>query len=452
MAILENLEQELMEDNEMVKFDNLEQELQEARSEYCGELYDDSAETDIIAAAHVGNLTLVEHLIEKGADVNVRGSDYYGRTALIEAVIWGHKTIIEILLKNGAQVNDRENVDFDQFIWGCSAILHADDEEAIDILLKYGANIDDIGPIEGNGLLHKAVEQSNLDRINFLLSRNASIDLEMQNGMTPLMIAVKIGNFEIIKLLVGNGADVNHRDKIGLSVLQLAKVLEKKEIEKFLVENGAFDNNPRLESLTIYQPDGYGVENYFMIATKRIITDDGTIHIFSYGTGFTSRWYDLAACRRLYFCVKDSKLLYHLAGCEHRWYHFVEYDDEGNSKEIRLDKGSEDLSVNFTDIQKKLKDCKLPPKTIVKFKPNKIDGIDMDEEFASLKKFFNEYIEINEIEVIIPESNFTFYYPMFQFTDKGADFCGEATYSETSNFSEELLKIIGSVYGIYFRI
>jgi len=34
MAILENLEQELMEDNEMVKFDNLEQELQETRSRY----------------------------------------------------------------------------------------------------------------------------------------------------------------------------------------------------------------------------------------------------------------------------------------------------------------------------------------------------------------------------------------------------------------------------------
>ena len=34
MAILENLEQELMEDNEMVKFDNFGQELQEARGRY----------------------------------------------------------------------------------------------------------------------------------------------------------------------------------------------------------------------------------------------------------------------------------------------------------------------------------------------------------------------------------------------------------------------------------
>jgi len=433
----------------MAILENLEQEIYEAREDYYRIPNVDSSEEDIIAAAHVGNLALVEHLIENGVDVNVVND--YGETALIEAVSWGHKTIIEILLMNGADVNHRENLDFEQFIWGCSAILHADDEEAIDILLKYGANIDDIGPIEGNGLLHKAVEQSNLDRINFLLSRNASIDLEMQNGMTPLMIAVKIGNLEIVRLLVGNGADVNHRDKIGLSVLQLAKVLEKKEIEKYLFENGAFDNNPRLESLTIYQPDGYGVENYFMMATKRIINDDGTIHIFSYGTGFTSRWNDLAACRRLYFCVKDNKLLYHFAGCEHEWYHFVEYDDEGNSKEIRLNNGSKDLFGNFSDIQKKLKDCKLPTKTIVKFKPNKIDGIDMDEEFASLKKFFNEYVEIHEIEVIIPDSNFTFYYPMFRFTEKGADFCGEATYSESLNDPQNLPKNYYRAYGLYYH-
>ena len=192
---------------------------------------------------------------------------------------------------------------------GCTAILLAEDEDIIDLLLDHGANIDDIGLVEGKGLLHKAVERSDQNRINFLLSRNASIDLEMQNGMTSLMIAVNSGNIDIVRLLVSSGADVNHRDKIGVSVLQLVKLSGNKEVENFLIENGAIDNCPRIESLEIYQPDGYGVDNYFMGATKAIETDDGTINVFFYGTGFASRWYDLAGCRRIYLCVKDDKVI-----------------------------------------------------------------------------------------------------------------------------------------------
>lgn len=44
----------------MAKLENLEQELQEARREYHGKNSQDFSEEDIIAAAHVGNLALVE--------------------------------------------------------------------------------------------------------------------------------------------------------------------------------------------------------------------------------------------------------------------------------------------------------------------------------------------------------------------------------------------------------
>ena len=317
--------------------------------------------------------------------------------------------------------------------------------------MKYGANIDDIGLMHGKGLLHKAVEESNLDRIKFLLSRNASIDLEMQNGMTPLMIAVKNQNLEIVKLLVVNNADVNHRDKIGVSVLQLAKLSGNKEVEKYLTFNGAYDNNPRLEYLEIYQPDDYGVDNYYMGAMKSIQSNDSTLHIFFYGTGFTSRWFHLSECRRLYFCVKSDRLMYYFAGNTHDWFHFVEYDDEGFGKLLCLDNASKDLAKNFPSVKKKLKNSAIHGLTVLMFKPNGIEDIDIDAEFASLKKFFNKYVEISEIEEQIQDSNFSFYYSMPRFTEKGADFCGEVTYSESSNYPDEIMEIIGPVIGRYYR-
>jgi hypothetical protein len=266
------------------------------------------------------------------------------------------------------------------------------------------------------------------------------------------MIAVRNKDIEIVKCLVNRGADVNHRDKIGVSVLQLAKLSGNKEIENFLIENDAVDINPRVESLDIYQPDGYGIDNYFMGASKAIETDDGTTHVFFYGTGFTSRWYDLAACRRLYFCLKEDKLLYHFAGRENGWYHFVEYDIEGHNRSISLEKGSKDLAKEFPDIKAKLNDCRIPPRVILKFKPNKIDDIDIDAEFDALKKFFNKYVEIIDVDEKIPGSNFTFYYPMPRFTDKGTDFCGEMTYAESSNSLKNLPKNYYTAFNYYFRI
>jgi hypothetical protein len=382
-------------------------------------------------AAQDGDLSTVKQLVESGFDVN--DLDDGERTALMNAASGGHHNVVDFLLRNGADVNLREEIYTEQGYLGYTAILMVKEEKTIDLLLKYGANIDDIALVDGKGLLHWEVQGTDINRINFLLSRNASIDLEMQNGMTPLMIATRNKDIEIVRHLVKKGADVNHRDKIGVSVLQLAKNSGNKEIENYLVENGAIDNNPRFESLNIYQPDGYGIDNYFMGASKAIETDDGTTHVFFYGTGFASIWSDLSACRRLYFCIKDNRLLYHFAGRENGWYHFLEYDNEGHSRSIRIDNGSEDIDESFPEIKAKLRDCSIPSKIRLQFKPNAIDGIDIEEEFAALKKFFNEYVEIIDIDVEISGSNFTFYYPMFRFTEKGADFCGEVTYAESSN-------------------
>jgi ankyrin repeat protein len=61
----------------------------------------------LIVAARNGHIKIVELLLLRGADVNVRDKEQ-GTTALIAAAQQGHKEIVELLLKNGADINARE--------------------------------------------------------------------------------------------------------------------------------------------------------------------------------------------------------------------------------------------------------------------------------------------------------------------------------------------------------
>ena len=60
-------------------------------------------DTILIEAADNGHLNVVKLLIEKGADVNLKGEAWYG--PLHAAAAKGHIEVVKILLENGADVN-----------------------------------------------------------------------------------------------------------------------------------------------------------------------------------------------------------------------------------------------------------------------------------------------------------------------------------------------------------
>ena len=59
--------------------------------------------TALHAAAAAGRESVVQLLLEKGADVNAQGGQY--GNALHAAVLGGHKRIVQLLLEKGADVN-----------------------------------------------------------------------------------------------------------------------------------------------------------------------------------------------------------------------------------------------------------------------------------------------------------------------------------------------------------
>jgi ankyrin repeat protein len=63
--------------------------------------------TALQAAAQVGNQTLVERLLDAGADVNAEGCYHNGVTAVYAAAEVGHLSIVRLLVKEGADVEMR---------------------------------------------------------------------------------------------------------------------------------------------------------------------------------------------------------------------------------------------------------------------------------------------------------------------------------------------------------
>ena len=67
----------------------------------------------------------------------------------------------------------------------------------------------------------------------------ASVNTQMKNGNTPLMLAVNNNNIEVVKLLISKGADVNAIDEFDRSALFFAVSNDNIGIAKVLINNGA---------------------------------------------------------------------------------------------------------------------------------------------------------------------------------------------------------------------
>lgn len=91
----------------------------------------------------------------------------------------------------------------------------------------------------GKSALHAAAERGNAEYIKILLERGADINIQNEEGYTPLMKAIYRENPETVKLLLDNGADVNIKTNNGETVFdmystpEVEAVLEAYKKQKF---------------------------------------------------------------------------------------------------------------------------------------------------------------------------------------------------------------------------
>ncbi|OPZ78277.1 MAG: Ankyrin repeats (3 copies) [Alphaproteobacteria bacterium ADurb.Bin438] len=147
---------------------------------------DDEEDALMYAAKKSNNPLVIKTLIEYGA--NIATYDKGGNSALMLASINNkNPKIIDALVKGGSDVNRKNKAGFPS--------------------------------------LSLATLNNNIDAINALVSNEATIDIKINDGSTPLINAVKSDNIksDVAEVLLHLGANPHLKDKTGKSALDYAK-------------------------------------------------------------------------------------------------------------------------------------------------------------------------------------------------------------------------------------
>jgi len=185
-------------------------------------------------AASDGLLEVIQMLLERNADINIR--DNVGETPLHGTLEYiNYKVadsffdVIRFLLKYGADVDAQNNTHWTPLHRAscCGSI------RATDLLLRHNANVHARNN-EGRTALHYAM-QSEVARL--LLEHGAEVDAQDGDGSTALHVASSEGKFEVAKLLLNSGANVHVRNKNGQIAFEVASARGHQAIEQMLLRH-----------------------------------------------------------------------------------------------------------------------------------------------------------------------------------------------------------------------
>ena len=173
----------------------------------------------------------VRRLIAAGADVNAK--DPSGKTPLFLAAAIGDVELLQLLLDHGATVDNR-NRRFETALFIAAKNGHA---PAVDLLLKHGADAKIVMPM-GGSIVCAAVDSGNIAIVEKILAAGATIAATKQAGWPALICAVA-GKVEMLEYLVGKGANVNDPDLSGSTALARAADGNHTAVAKWLLDHGA---------------------------------------------------------------------------------------------------------------------------------------------------------------------------------------------------------------------
>ena len=189
-------------------------------------------QTPLHGASYYGPLSLVQLLVEKGADVNA--IDNEGMSVLMRAVEADNLEIAKFLLQQGA----KQTINTVHHFTNSTALFRAKSAPMVQLLLENGADVTSTDR-HGTTVLSNAIRED-VSLIKLLLKNGVDVNKQDREGKTALLLAVDAthygGDVETVKLLLENGADVNLADNEGNTPLLIA---DKLEVMQLLLAHGA---------------------------------------------------------------------------------------------------------------------------------------------------------------------------------------------------------------------
>ena len=203
-------------------------------------MQDKVGDTPLHWAALKGNIDIARHLIENGADVNIK--DNAGWTPLHRAVRVTKYDIVKLLIEFGADPFITDND-------GKTPLDICQNDDIRSLLEKYMEEYHSIqekikrneSSIFDNDLLDSAYYNNLIEVKKCVYSGNYDINVQDDKGYTPLMYAIMNHNLNMIEFLVENGADVNLYNNKGQSPLKIAYLYNAEDIAEYLFSKGATD-------------------------------------------------------------------------------------------------------------------------------------------------------------------------------------------------------------------
>lgn len=198
----------------------------------------------LLSAVNTNNLDLAKNAISQGANVNYLQPN--GHTPLSLAVKKKNAVMTGILLASGADPNQRmETISYTDTPLIIAAVN--DDLKIAQMLIQNGADVNMRREKRDNGVAQvtyskdgstplifaiekDSIENPSLSMVQLLIAQGADVNLQNEQGYTPLMASVahkwgkesKIVRCQIAKALLQGGADPAAKDKRNKTALQYA--------------------------------------------------------------------------------------------------------------------------------------------------------------------------------------------------------------------------------------
>jgi ankyrin repeat protein len=195
---------------------------------------------------HGPTLALLKHLGAKDRQPEEKVPKTEPVEILVKAADHGDLDGIESALRAGAPVDGMTKT----YSTAMGAAVFSRHFDAVDLLLRHGANINSQSPKLGYSFMHALAEYGAdpslaklaAETIEKVVARGANPNMQMKDGTTPLMAASKKGLTGAgTEALLKAGANINLRNKEGLTALGVARKFGRAEMIEFLKERGAVD-------------------------------------------------------------------------------------------------------------------------------------------------------------------------------------------------------------------